>query len=81
MVTTSYGPVGVYGGYGTDAIGLINEAFGADQDPKQARAALENLTYNGVTGTYAMTPQRHAMSEKDMGFTVLTINNGQWTAA
>jgi branched-chain amino acid transport system substrate-binding protein len=49
-------------------------------DRQKIRDALENLEYDGLTGSFKFTPTYHGGASGD-GLTVLTVQKGGWVLA
>ncbi len=71
-----------YASYSADAISIMVEAIRAAKstDRQKIRDAMEDLSYDGLTGSFEFSPSNHGGASGD-GLTVLTIRNGGWVLA
>ena len=72
-------PVGGFGGYAVDAVGLLAEALKGTEGDKQKIAEnlqkIKNLV--GITGTFSFSPEDHNGLGPD-AFVMVEIKNGKW---
>lgn len=72
-------PVGGFGGYAVDAVGLLAEALkGTEGDKKKIAENLEKIKgHVGITGTFTFSPTDHNGLGPD-AFVMVEIKNGKW---
>lgn len=80
--TREYGDFSPYAAYAADALQLMVEAIkkAGSTDHAAVRDALESLSYDGLSGSYAFSRKNHGGASAD-GLTVLTARSGTWTLA
>jgi branched-chain amino acid transport system substrate-binding protein len=77
-----YGNYSGFASYAADALKLIVLAIGKAHStkPEKIRDALESLTYDGLTGTYQMTPTNHTGLQSS-ALTIFTVRDSSWVLA
>ena len=72
-------PVGGFGGYAVDAVGLLAEALkGTEGDRKKIAENLEKIkNHVGITGTFTFSPEDHNGLGSD-AFVMVVIKDGKW---
>jgi branched-chain amino acid transport system substrate-binding protein len=80
--TQKYGTFSGFASYSADALRLIVEAIkkANSTDRHKVRDALESLSYDGLTGSYAFGPNNHGGVSGD-ALTVLEVRAGGWVLA
>jgi len=80
--TAKYGNFSGFAPYAADALRLIVAAIekAGSLDRKAIRDAMEQLTYDGVTGRYEFSPENHGGVTKD-SLVLLTVRDGTWEPA
>jgi branched-chain amino acid transport system substrate-binding protein len=71
-----------YASYAADAMNLMVEAIrkAGSTDREKIRDTLENLTHDGLSGSYRFTANNHGGASAD-GMTILVVRNGGWVLA
>ena len=77
--TRSYFNFSNYAAYAADALHLMVAAIrkANSTDREKVRDALENLSHDGLTGTFSFNPQNHGGAND--GLAVLVVRSGVWT--
>lgn len=77
-----FGEYSGFASYAADALKLIVAAIekADSEDPQKIRDALETLTFDGLTGSYAFSPTDHGGVSAD-ALSVLTVRNSAWILA
>lgn len=80
--TVKYGNFSGFASYGADALRLLVAAIeqAGSLDRAKIRDAMEQLTYDGVTGHYEFSATNHGGIAKS-SLTVLAVRNGVWVPA
>jgi len=80
--SAKYGNFSGFAPYAADALRLIVAAIekAGSLDRTAIRDAMEQLTYDGVTGRYEFSPENHGGVTKD-SLILLTVRNGTWEPA
>lgn len=77
-----FGTFSAFASYAADALELVVQAIAkADStDREKVRGALETISYDGYTGSFAFSPTNHGGVGGD-ALTVLAVRNGEWALA
>jgi branched-chain amino acid transport system substrate-binding protein len=80
--TQKAGTFSGYAPFAADALNIMVEAIRkADStDRTKIRDALEKLSYDGLSGSFAFSPSNHGGASAD-GMTILVVRNGGWVLA
>lgn len=80
--TERYGSYSGFASYAADALRLLVAAIekAGTTDRAQVRDALEQLSYDGITGVYKMSPSDHTGLTTE-SLSLLTVRGGRWALA
>jgi branched-chain amino acid transport system substrate-binding protein len=71
-----------YASYSADALNILIEGIrkAGSTDRQRVRDEMEQLSYDGLTGSFQFSPSNHGGASGD-GLTILTVRNGGWVLA